>query len=92
MDVSYLHLSPLEITDVRLTPASKDNLVHLFPSLAQIDGGSTGATFADFPPKVTGTYADPRVSPDAEAVVKGELRQKLQEVLKKNGLLGLFGK
>jgi AsmA protein len=51
-----------------------------------------GATLADIPLKVTGTYVDPTVRPDAEAVAKGELKQKLQEVLKKNGLLGLFGK
>jgi len=51
-----------------------------------------GVTLADIPLKVTGTYVDPTVRPDAEAVAKGELKQKLQEVLKKNGLLGLFGK
>jgi hypothetical protein len=35
---------------------------------------------------------DPRVRPDTEALAKGELKQKLRDVLKKNGLEGLFGK
>lgn len=51
-----------------------------------------GATIADVPLKVTGTYVDPIVRPDVEALAKGELNQKLQDVLKKNGLQGLFGK
>src|SRR6202790_3935855 len=38
--VGSLHLSPLDFTDVRLTFTSKDKVVCLFPSLAQIDGGS----------------------------------------------------
>jgi AsmA protein len=46
----------------------------------------------DIPVKVTGTYIDPRVKPDVEAIAKGELKQKLQDVLKKNGLQGLFTK
>jgi AsmA protein len=53
---------------------------------------SPGASAADIPLKITGTYVDPTVRPDAEALAKGELRQKLQDVLKKNGLEGLFGK
>jgi AsmA protein len=53
---------------------------------------SPGASAADIPLKITGTYVDPTVRPDAEALAKGELKQKLQDVLKKNGLEGLFGK
>jgi AsmA protein len=53
---------------------------------------SPGASVADIPLKITGTYADPRVRPDTEALAKGELKQKLRDVLKKNGLEGLFGK
>ena len=51
-----------------------------------------GVSAADVPLKITGTYVDPTVRPDAEALAKGELKQKLQDVLKKNGLEGLFGK
>ncbi len=51
-----------------------------------------GASLADIPLKVTGTYVDPTVRPDTEALAKGELKQKLKDVLKKNGLEGLFGK
>jgi len=47
---------------------------------------------ADIPLKVTGTYVDPTVRPDVDALAKSELKQKLQDVLKKNGLQGLFGK
>jgi AsmA protein len=46
----------------------------------------------DIPLKVTGTYVDPTVRPDIEAVAKDQLKQKLQDVLKKNGLQGLFTK
>jgi AsmA protein len=46
----------------------------------------------DIPLKVTGTYTDPTVRPDIEAVAKDQLKQKLQDVLKKNGLQGLFTK
>ncbi len=46
----------------------------------------------DIPLKVTGTYSDPTVRPDIEAVAKDQLKQKLQDVLKKNGLQGLFTK
>jgi hypothetical protein len=44
----------------------------------------------DIPLKITGTYADPTVRPDMEALAKGQVKQKLQDVLKKNGLEGLF--
>ena len=53
---------------------------------------ASGATLADIPLKVTGTYVDPTVRPDLEALAKGELKQKLKDVLKKNGLQGLFDK
>lgn len=49
-------------------------------------------TLADIPFKVTGTYADPIVKADLEPLVKHQLKQKLQDILKKNGLQGLFGK
>jgi hypothetical protein len=32
------------------------------------------------------------VRPDMEALAKGQLKQKLQDVLEKNGLKGLFSK
>ncbi len=53
---------------------------------------SPGTSLADIPLKITGTYADPTVRPDTQALAKGALKQKLQDVLKKNGLDGLFGK
>jgi AsmA protein len=46
----------------------------------------------DIPLEVTGTYADPAVRPNIEGLAKDQLKQKLQEVLKKNGLQGLFTK
>jgi AsmA protein len=46
----------------------------------------------DIPLKVTGTYANPTVKPDIEGLAKDQLKQKLQDVLKKNGLQGLFTK
>ena len=48
------------------------------------------ARSTEIPLKITGTYVDPTVRPDVEAVAKGQLKQKLQDVLKKNGLEGLF--
>jgi AsmA protein len=53
---------------------------------------SPGQNLVDIPFKVTGTYVDPAVKADIEALAKGQLRQKLQDVLKKNGLEGLFGR
>jgi AsmA protein len=50
------------------------------------------ARTTDIPLKVTGTYTDPTVRPDIEAVAKDQLKQKLQDVLKKNGLEKLFSK
>jgi AsmA protein len=51
-----------------------------------------GASVADIPVKVAGTYTDPTFKPDVQALAKGALKDKLQDVLKKNGLQGLFGK
>jgi AsmA protein len=53
---------------------------------------SPGASVADIPVKITGTYVDPKVRPDAEAMAKSEIKQKLRDVLRKHGLEGLFGK
>ncbi len=46
----------------------------------------------DVPLKVTGTYANPTVKPDIQGLAKDQLKQKLQDILKKNGLQGLFTK
>ncbi len=46
----------------------------------------------DIPLKVTGTYSAPTVRPDIEGLAKDQLKQKLQDILKKNGLQGLFKK
>jgi AsmA protein len=43
------------------------------------------------PVKVTGSLSDPRVAPDVEALAKGALKQKVQDVLQ-DKLKGLFGK
>jgi AsmA protein len=51
-----------------------------------------GHTLIDVPFKVAGTYADPSVSADIDGLAKDQLKQKLQDVLKKNGLQGLFSK
>lgn len=61
-----------------------------FKLLASIATASARNT--DIPLRVTGTFADPTVKPDLGAVAKDQLRQKLQDVLKKNGLQGLFTK
>jgi AsmA protein len=53
---------------------------------------SPTTTLVDIPLKISGTYADPRVKADVDTLVKGQLKQKLQDVLKKNGLEGLFNK
>ncbi len=52
---------------------------------------SPTATVADIPMKITGTYADPTVRPDLEALAKGQLGKKLQNLLQ-DKLKGLFGK
>jgi AsmA protein len=46
----------------------------------------------DIPLRITGPYSDPTVKADINEVAKDQLKQKLQDVLKKNGLQGLFGK
>jgi AsmA protein len=51
-----------------------------------------GASVADIPVTVTRTYVDPTIRPDVEALAKGQIKDKLKDVLKKNGLEGLFGK
>jgi AsmA protein len=50
------------------------------------------STLVDIPLKVAGTYQDPTVKVEITAVAKDALKQKLQDILKKNGLQGLFGK
>jgi AsmA protein len=49
-----------------------------------------GTPIVDIPVKITGTYVDPTVKPDLEALAKGQIKNKLQDILKKNGLEGLF--
>lgn len=53
---------------------------------------SATSTVADIPMKITGTYVDPTVRPDVDALAKGQVKQKLQELLEKKGLKGLFSK
>jgi len=48
-------------------------------------------TMVDIPLKITGSYDDPTVKADVESLAKDQLKNKLQDVLKKNGLQGLFG-
>jgi AsmA protein len=79
---------------LRVTGQGSANLANKgidFQMLASVRE-APGASLADIPLKVTGTYVDPTVRPDTEALAKGELKQKLKDVLKKNGLEGLFGK
>jgi AsmA protein len=51
-----------------------------------------GTTLVDVPVDVSGTYADPTVKANITAVAKDQLKQKFQDILKKNGLQGLFSK
>ncbi|HEY4444437.1 MAG TPA: AsmA family protein [Steroidobacteraceae bacterium] len=79
---------------LRVTGQGSTNLVNKgidFQLMASVLT-APGASVADIPLKITGTYVDPRVRPDTQALAKGELKQKLRDVLKKNGLEGLFGK
>ncbi len=79
---------------LRMTGQGSVNLVNKvidFQALASVMKARDTAV-ADIPLKVTGTYVDPTVRPDVDALAKSELKQKLQDVLKKNGLQGLFGK
>jgi AsmA protein len=52
---------------------------------------TAGNTPIQIPVKVTGSIADPTVKPDIEALAKGQLKQKLRDVLQ-DKLKGLFGK
>jgi AsmA protein len=79
---------------LRVTGQGSANLVNKgldFQMLASVLK-APGASVADIPVKVTGTYTDPRFTPDVQALAKGALKDKIQDVLKKNGLEGLFGK
>ena len=79
---------------LRVTGQGSTNLVNKaidFQMLASVLK-SPGASVADIPLKITGTYVDPTVRPDVEALAKGQVKQKLLDVLKKKGLEGLFGK
>jgi AsmA protein len=79
---------------LRVTGQGNVNLVNKaidFQTLASVST-APGVRVADIPLKITGTYVSPTVRPDAQALAKGELKQKLRDVLKKNGLEGLFGK
>lgn len=79
---------------VRVTGQGSANLVNKGLDLQMLASAmkAPGVSAADIPLKITGTYVDPVVRPDAQALAKGALKQKLQDVLKKNGLEGLFGK
>ena len=79
---------------LRVTGQGSTNLVNKaidFQMLASVLT-SPGTSVADIPLKITGTYVDPKVRPDAEALAKGQIKEKLRDLLKKNGLEGLFGK
>jgi AsmA protein len=77
---------------LRVTGKGSTNLVNKVLDLDVLASfmKAPGTSAADIPLKITGTYVDPTVRPDAEALAKGQLKQKLQDVLKKNGLEGLF--
>jgi AsmA protein len=47
---------------------------------------TASTTAVDIPLKVTGTYTDPKVRPDLEGVAKQAVKQKVNDVLKKNGV------
>jgi AsmA protein len=55
---------------------------------------SATTTAVDIPLRITGQYTDPTVKPDLTALAKDEVKQKLKDVLKKNGLdlKGLFNR
>jgi AsmA protein len=53
---------------------------------------SASTTAVDIPLKIGGTYSNPKVTPDMEELAKGAIKDKLKDVLKKNGLEGLFGR
>jgi AsmA protein len=52
---------------------------------------TAGTVPIQVPVKVTGNLSDPRVTPDVEALAKGALKQKLQDVVQ-DKLKSLFGK
>jgi AsmA protein len=79
---------------LRVTGQGSANLVNKginFQMLASVLK-APGASLADIPLKITGTYVDPTVTPDVEQLAKGQIKEKLKDILKKNGLEGLFGK
>ncbi len=79
---------------LRVTGQGRTNLVNKiidFQLLASVLK-SPGESVADIPLKITGTYVNPTVRPDVQELAKGQLKQKLKDVLKKNGLEGLFSK
>jgi AsmA protein len=51
---------------------------------------SPTTTLVDVPFKIAGRYSDPSVRVDLGTLAKTQLKQKLKDVLKKNGLEGLF--
>jgi AsmA protein len=79
---------------LRVTGEGSANLVNkgLDLSMQASILNSQGASFADIPFKMGGTYVDPKISADMGALAKGQLKQKLQDVLERNGLKGLFSK
>ncbi len=46
----------------------------------------------DIPLRISGSYLAPTIRPDIEGLAKDQLKQKLRDVLKKNGLQELFKK
>jgi AsmA protein len=79
---------------LRVTGQGSANLLNKgidFQMLASVMK-SPGAVAADIPLKITGTYMDPTIRPDVEALARGQIKQKLQDILEKNVLKGLFSK
>jgi hypothetical protein len=52
---------------------------------------AAGSIPIELPVRVTGTVADPAVRPDVQALFKGELKQKVKDLLH-DKLQSLFGK
>ena len=79
---------------LKVTGQGSANLVNKAIDFAMLASvlKAPGASVADIPVKVTGTYVDPTIRPDVQALAKGQVKDKLKDVLKKNGLEGLFGK
>jgi AsmA protein len=79
---------------LRVTGQGSANLVNRGLDLQMLASvlKAPGSSIADIPFKVTGTYSDPTLRPDMEALAKGQLKQKLEDVLKRNGLKGLFNR